>query len=118
MACFASVAAVIYNGTDNTISLVLIADGAVLADLSAVTRAVVDIDGTTIIDSDVVGSTVIWWTDSQLYRGQSVNVLRLRLGGQGIAAGAYPDVKITIYDGVNYLNGLRVENPLPWSVVD
>lgn len=115
MTCVDTIKAPIYDGADNIISLVLIADGDVLADLSAVTRVVVDLDGSQIIDSDVVGGSVIWYNEQELYRGQLVDVLRLQLGDQGLIPGSYPDVAITVYDAI-YTNGLRVENDILFTV--
>jgi len=107
MACSNPIAAPVYIGRDNIIRLVLFRDGTVLDDLSGVTRVTVDIDGgTTVIDSDVVGGSVIWWTDTTQYHGQTVDVLSLQLGGQGIAAGTYTDVKLVVYDAI-YTNGRR-----------
>ncbi len=117
MTCFTTIKAPVYTGSDNIIRLVLIADGDVLADLSAITRVVLDLDGgTTVIDTDVVGAGVIWWTDQDQYRGQTVDVLSLQLGDQGIAVGTYENVALTIYDAI-YVNGLRVENDLVLTVV-
>lgn len=114
--CAQQIAAPVYLGRDNTLSFVLTADGTVLADLSAVTRATVDLDGgTTVIDSDVAGSSVIWWTDYESYRGATVDVLRMALGSQAITAGTYDDVEIVIYD-VTYPDGLRVENDIRLTV--
>jgi len=112
MGCPETIAAPIYSGRDNVLNLVLSADGVVLADLSGVTRAVVDLDGgTTVIDSDIAGGGVIWWTDTVSHRGATVDVLSLQLGDQGITAGTYSDVTVVIYDST-YPNGLQVENPI------
>lgn len=116
MACYDALAAKVFTGRDNIIRLVLIADGDVLADLSGVTRVVVDMDGgTTVIDSDIAGGGVIWWTDQQSYRGQTVDVLSLQLGDQSIPVGAYSDVELIVYDST-YPNGLRVENAVKITV--
>lgn len=114
MGCSAPIAAPIYTGRDNVIRLVLFQDGDVLADLSAVTRVTIDLGGT-VIDSDIAGGSVIWWTDQEAYRGQNVDVLSLQLGDQGIAAGAYSDVVIVVYDAI-YTNGLRLENDIKLTV--
>ena len=116
MSCSPSIAAPVYSGRDNVITLVLEADGARLADLSAVTRVTVDLDGgTTVIDSDVVGGSVIWWTDQITYRGAATDVLRLQLGDQSLPAGTYGDVGITLFDAT-YVLGLRVENTVRLTV--
>lgn len=114
MACYTTSARV-YNGRDNTISLVLLADGVVLADLSAVTRVTVAIGGVD-IDSAIAGSGVIWWTDQAEYDGQMVDVLRLKLGQQGIPEGVYNDTDIVVYDAV-YVNGLNVQTPVEITVI-
>ena len=116
MPCTASVLASIYTGRDNRISLVLFGNGAVITNLAGVTRAVIEIGGQT-IDSDVVGQTVIWWYESVPYRGEDIDVLRFKLGGQGIPAGTYDDVEITVFDSV-YANGLQVENDIKITVID
>lgn len=106
----------VYSDRDNVIRLVLIAGGDVLADLSAVTRVTLDLDGgTTVIDSASAGPGVIWWTDTSAYRGATVDVLSLQLGDQGIAPGAYGDTELVIYDAI-YTNGLRLENTLSLTV--
>ena len=97
------------------ISLVLVADGSVLSDLSAVTRVVIDLDGVTTVDSDIAGSSVIWWTDQATYMGSLVDVLRLQLGDQSIAEGEYPDAAVIVYDAT-YALGLRVENAIEVTV--
>jgi len=114
MGCYTTSARV-YNGRDNIISLVLLDDGAVMVDLSPVTRATVEVAGV-LIDSAVSGPTVIWWSEQAEYEGQMVDVLRLRLGEQSIPAGVYNDVDIVIYDGV-YINGLRVQTPVEFTVI-
>ena len=116
MTCFNVIAAPVYSGRDNIISLLIKADGDILADLSGVTRVTVDMDGgVTVLDSDIVGSSVIWWTDSTTYRGETVDLLRLQLGDQGITAGTYDDVAIIVYDST-YTNGLQVENDIRITV--
>ena len=116
MSCSAPIAAAVYTGRDNVISLVLEADGERLADLSAVTRVTVDLDGgMTVIDSDVVGASVIWWTDQVSYRGALTDVLRLQLGDQSLAVGTYDDVEIILFD-VTYPLGLRIETPVRITV--
>lgn len=116
--CATPISETVYNGKDNVLTLVLDADGAVLVDLSGLTRATVDIDGgTTVIDSDLVASSVIWWTDTVQHLGVTTDVLRLKLGGQSITAGTYTGVDITVYD-TTYPNGLQVENNVTLTVVD
>jgi hypothetical protein len=113
---FPVIAENVYNGRDNTITLVLSNNGTVLTDLSALTRATVTIDSAT-IDSAVVGSGVIWWTDSITYRGATTDVLRLKLGGQSLTAGEYSDCAVVIYDA-SLTNGAQIESPLKLTVSD
>jgi len=116
MSCASRIAARVYLNRDNILQLVLFRDGDVLTDLSAVTRVTVDLDGgTTVVDSDIAGGSVIWWTDTTQYRGREVDILSLQLGDQGITAGVYEDVAVVIYDAV-YTNGLRLETPLKLTV--
>lgn len=109
MGCAANpIEAGVWTGRDNALALVLIADGQAVADLSGVTRAVVDLDGSQVVDSDLVGAGVIWWNEQESYRGALVDVLKLRLGGQGLTPGVYQNVEVVVYDG-NNPNGLIVE---------
>lgn len=107
----------VYNGRDNPITLVLYNDESVITDLSGLTRVTVKIDDDTTIDSAVVGSTVIWWTDSITYRGVTTDVLRLLLGGQSLTAGEYAGVEVVIYDS-NLTNGAELQSPLKLTVYD
>lgn len=117
MTCNAPIALSVYPPHDNVDTLILEPDGVVLGDLSAVTRVTVDLGGTTtLIDSAVVGSSVIWWTDQLSHRGKTIDVLRLRLGGQSIPAATYSGVKIAVYDGVS-INGLRIKNDITITVL-
>lgn len=102
----------VYNGRDNVISLVILENDEPVADLSGLNRVVVTVAGSA-IDSDDVGSGVIWWTDSEDYEGTTVDVLRLRLGGQGIPEGIYTDVCLILFEpatpnGVLYANNIRL----------
>jgi hypothetical protein len=117
MSCSPPIDAPVFTGRDNVITLVLHADGAPLSDLSAVTRVTVDFDGgTTVIDSDVVGGSVVWWTDQVMDRGALTDVLRLKLGGEGITEREYVGVRVVLFDGASYPNGLQVENRLKLEV--
>lgn len=110
----------VYTGRDNVERLVLFDRNEPL-DLAPVTRVTIDLNGT-VIDSDITGAGVIWWTDQQAYRGQTVTVLSLQLGDQGLTPGNYGDgeddlgpVELVVYDAM-YLNGLRIENPIAVTV--
>lgn len=116
MSEFPVISEAVYNGRDNIITLVLSNNGTVLTDLTGLTRATITIDGTT-IDSDVAGSSVIWWSDSITYRGASTNVLRFKLGGQSLTAGEYAGCEVVIYDS-NLTNGAQLESPLKLTVYD
>ena len=111
------IAETVYNGRDNIITLVLSNNGSVITDLSGVTRVVVKIDDSTTVDSDVVGSSVIWWTDSLTYRGATTDVLRFKLGGQSLDAGEYQGVEVVFYDG-NLTNGAQLQSGMTLTVVD
>jgi len=117
MSDYPVIAESVYNGRDNVIVLVLSNLGSVLTDLSGVSRVTVKLDESTTIDSDVVGSSVIWWTDSVTYRGTTTDVVKLKLGGQSITAGEYSGCEVVIYDS-NLTNGAQVESPLKLTVYD
>lgn len=84
----------VYLDRDNTIDLVLMADG-VAADLSAVTRMTIAF-GDTDVDSATAASVFDWSGGSGL--------LTLQLGGQEIAVGRY-DARLVVYDA-SHANGL------------
>lgn len=86
----------VYNGYDNTIDLLLKADG-VAQDLSSVTRMTLEVGDVT-VDSDESGDAFDWDT------GTTGKVV-LALGDQDISAGGYDDAKLTVYDTEN-TNGI------------
>ena len=81
----------VYNGHDNTIDLLLKADGAA-QDLSSVTRMTLEVDSVT-IDSAISGSAFDWDT------GTTGKII-LALGGESLTAGAYR-ATLTVYDPTN-----------------
>ncbi len=102
----------IYNGADNSIQYVLLEKNQPIVDLSSLTRVTFTI-GSTTIDSDVVGSGVIWWTDQTDYFGVTTDIVSAALGGQGLTVGDYPNSRITIYDpanpnGIVWSSGLQI----------
>ena len=117
MSNYPVIAEAVYNGRDNNITLVLSNNGAVITDLTGLTRATVKLDDSTTIDSDIAGSSVIWWSDSVTYRGVSTNVLRLALGGQSLTAGEYSNCEVVVYDSV-LTNGAQLQSPLKLTVYD
>ena len=85
----------VYNGHDNTIDLLLKAEG-VAEDLSSVTRMTLEVSTTT-VDSDVSGSAFDWAP------GTTGKVI-LTLGAEGLAVGTY-QATLTVYDTTN-TNGI------------
>ena len=117
MGCDTAIAAPVYNGYDNELRLILFNAGQALADLSGLTRVTVSPGGAAaVIDSDTAPGA-IRWSDQESYRGQAVDVLTLKLGGEGLPAGVYEGVELVIYDAV-YINGLKLETPLKLTVFD
>jgi len=100
MSCRNRISETIYLGHDNTIGLLLLNDDVALVDLSAITRVVLTINDTD-YDSDSLASSIIWWTDSVSYRGETVNVIKFKLGGQSIVAGVYTGCKLVTFDPDN-----------------
>lgn len=114
-ACRPAIAWNVYNGVDNDVALAIeAADGAIMSSLAGLTRVTLVV-GTTTIDSDVDGSSVVWWTDSATYLGSTIEVLKFRLGGLSIDAGTYTDCALTIYD-TTYTGGLRIGNSIKVTV--
>ena len=99
----------VWLGSD-TISEFVIVNGDPLTDLSPLTRILFCINGLS-ADSNDLGSTVIWWTDSvtdkllpddTLFTG---DVVRARLGRANLVAGDYSDCRLIIY-ATEYPNGI------------
>ena len=85
----------VYDGHDNTIDLLLKADGAA-EDLSSVTRMTLEV-GSNTVDSDVSGDAFDWDT------GTTGKVI-LTLGAEGLTEGTYR-ATLTVYDADN-ANGI------------
>jgi len=102
--------------TDNSVDIrVENADGESETSLSTVTRATFDIGDTT-VDSDVDGSSVIWWTDTVEWRGTTIAVVSLRLGQvAGLAAGTYEGCRLTLYT-TTLTNGWRYQSEFKVTV--
>ena len=101
----ARIKATVYSNRDNVIELVLRnVQGTLVTSLAAVTRAVAVI-GSTAIDSGV-DADAIWWDDTETrtlsidgedtaFTGQ---VLKMRLGHSGLAAGKYTGCCLILFD--------------------
>ena len=91
----------IYISRDNAFGFALTEDGDVQTDLSFITRVILTVDGDG-YDSDVLGSSKIWWTDTETVSGVTAEVLQFKLGAESeIVAGAYYDCRLVIYDATN-----------------
>lgn len=102
--------ALIYIGHDNIIERVLTEEGAPV-ELDSVTRVVMKINGID-YDSDILGPSVIWWTDTKVsdYFNATVDILKMKLGGQvGLVEGVYTGCRLIIYDADNQ-NGIVWED--------
>jgi hypothetical protein len=104
---------VVYLDHDNTSSLFLTERGEVTS-LSSVTRVIITISGAD-YDSDVLGSTRIWWTEQEEYfkDHELYDVLKFKLGDQAIPKGVYIDCRVIVFDasnpnGVVWLDDLEV----------
>lgn len=116
MSCPIPISVDVYDSSANSFALAVDGDdGQLLTSLASVTRVVLTV-GAVVIDSDVAGSDVIWWTDQASYRGQTVDVIKFRLGGQSIAAGEYADCPLEIH-ALGLTDPLRVETPLKIEVM-
>lgn len=114
--CGAQIDVVVYNGEDNNFSISLEErDGTPMTSFAGVTRVTITIDGT-LIDSDVVGSSVIWWTDTETINGETVALIKFALGGQSLAVGTYRNSVVRVYDAT-YTGGLRIADQFKVTVV-
>lgn len=115
MTCPLPINVTVYDGSANSFALAVDGDdGELMTSLASLTRVVITV-GATVVDSDVEGSGVIWWTDTGTYRGQVVGIIRFRLGDLGIAVGEYADCQLDIH-AVGLSKPLRVEVPINITV--
>lgn len=93
----------VFNGRDNIIEWVVSEDGDPVTDLSDTSRIVICV-GSDTADSDVLGSNVIWWTDSvtdkelpdgTLFTG---DVVRAKLGQASLTAGVFTNCRMLLFD--------------------
>ena len=90
---------VVYLGHDNSIDLLLKADGTAY-DLSSITSATITI-GTTTLTSTNASNGTIRWNKS----GYDTGEIRLFLGDQSLTAGTYRRAYLVLYDAEN-TNGI------------
>lgn len=115
MGCPNPISVKVYDSSANRFALAVDdVDGNLMTSLASITRVVIEVGATT-VDSDVVGSDVIWWTDTASYRGHTVGVIKFSLGGQGIAVGEYPNCPLWIYAS-GLADPVRVEVPIKVEV--
>lgn len=111
----------VIRGRNNEFALFLLSKNQPLLDLSGLIRVVIEVDGKT-IDSSVVGSDYIWWTDTEEWRaGQTRPVVKFKLGtlddGQGgllLTPGVSVGTKIITFDvdnpaGIEWTRSLVVD---------
>ena len=89
----------VYLGRDNTINLILKADGSAV-DLTAVTKISITF-GTTVIESSNGVTDPILWVQT----GYNTGEIRLKLGAQAIPAGTY-QAALIVYEAT-YPNGIH-----------
>lgn len=92
----------IVNGTDNLVSIVLLADGVPLDMPSAgVTRVVIEVDdgASTVIDSDLVAS--MQWATQVIKDGVSCYPITFIGDEANLPAGTYRDCLVRVYDNPN-----------------
>lgn len=103
-----------YKTRDNAEDMVLLADDAAV-DTTSLTRVAIKVGATT-IDSQSAPAAFEWPLTLQ-YKGAAVKGLRLKLGGQAIAAGRYAKCRLTVYDAA-HPNGLVWANDLVVTMLD
>jgi len=81
---------IIYSNRDNTVEFELHDNGVNISNYPAITRVVIDFDGTNKIDSNVNSGAIDW----------SQNKIVLKAGSSGIPVGVY-NAKVITYDAGN-----------------
>jgi|GEM_PF-2159273 len=102
-----------WQGRDNPEELVLLQGSpAQPYDVTPLTRVVVGLDDDAVVlDSTNTPAAFQWpvdltWRDPATGLDVAVKGLRLKLGLAGIASKTYGDARLTVYDAVNWPNGL------------
>ena len=90
----------VWNTRDNAIKFTVKDNGAV-KDLSAVTRMVLGVGATNVVDTDIEAAGTITW--------DSVGVVTMKLGSLAIADGTY-QCELVAYDPAN-TNGVMLVHP-------
>jgi hypothetical protein len=90
---------IVYLSHDNTIDLILKADG-VAVNLSSVTKMTVTFEGVTLTSTNKSTDPILW---NQV--GYELGEVRLVLGGTTIVANSYRNVYLVVYDPI-YPDGI------------
>jgi len=94
----------IYRGLDNTEHLLVTDGNGDAVSLAGVTKVQLEVGGE-VFDSSVLGSGAIWWTDTETYRGETVDVVKLKLGNAAPLANLtesdYANGELRLFDGAN-----------------
>lgn len=111
----------VWVNRSNVVEWVVKQDDTPVSSLSSLTRVVITV-GPDVVDSDVVGSNVVWWTDSvssktlsdgTVYSG---DVVRARLGYvSALDIGEHEQCRLVIYNASNP-SGLVVSDDITITV--
>ena len=85
----------VYLGRDNTIDLLLKADGTA-TDLASVTKITASFNNVLISSTDNEAGLITWDVD-----GYDTGEIRIAVGGETIPGGKYNKVPIIVYDATN-----------------
>lgn len=108
----------IYQNRDNVETQYIAKRGAAI-ELDPITRAVLTVGGQT-FDSDLLPAGSIWWDDTEVVRGKTMDVIKFKLGttteGLALSAGRYEDGVLVLYD-LAHPNGYQVATDIQVTVV-
>ena len=106
----------VFNSRDNIAEWVLFSDDAVMESLSAVTNMKLLVDDVE-YDAVTLGSALFNWTGQKDYAGTLVDVVSMKLGKFGFAAGIYNKCRLRVYDE-NNTDGISWEDDITLTVID
>ena len=96
-----------WQSRDNPEELVLLqGDPAQVFDVTGLTKVVLGLDDDALVVDSVNTPSAFQWPVDLTYKKATVKGIRLKLGLAGLTPRTYGDCRLTVYDAVNWPNGL------------
>ncbi len=95
---------VVFQNTDGVFGVFLLKNRKPIENLAFITRVTFEYEQE-IVDTAVAPAGTIWWTDQGEYFGTTADILKFKLGNEGLSDGLKQKCRITVYDAIN-TNGI------------